>query len=335
MKAKHAIKVKGVFLNRNRYILMTLLAGLMLCLCPSLLNTYQVKFLSFLLINIIMACSWNLIGGFCNYFSFGHGVFFGIGAYAFAIAWGRFGIHFYLSLILGGMMSAGVALLISPILRLKGLNFALATLALLEAVRVIFQKWVFTRGLKSYDAGWKFNTTLSDQEFYYLIVLVFILMQISLVGFMASRYGFASAAFKEDELMAKGIGINTTVCKILAFILSAFWVGVIGAIYAPMITYISTQSIFGINWSVKPIVVSIFGGIGSFLGPIFGGIILNVIDHFLWERFLEYHTMIYGILLIAIVLFLPKGLMEYKDRLIRLFQKKKNSYQPTVDLDKI
>jgi len=332
MKANRAIKAKGVFINRNRYMLLILLAGFMLCLCPPFLNTYQVKFLSFLLINILIACSWNLIGGFCNYFSFGHGVFFGIGAYAFAIAWVRFGIYFYLSLILGGIMSAGVALLMSPILRLKGLNFALATLALLEAVRIIFQKWGFTRGLKGFDAGWKFPMTLSDQHFFYLIVLVFILMQISLVGFMASRYGFASAAFKEDELMARGIGINTTVCKILAFILSAFWAGVTGAIYAPMITYISTQSIFGINWSIKPIVVSIFGGIGSLLGPIIGGIILNAIDHFLWERFLEYHTLIYGILLIAIVLFLPKGFMDYKDRLTRLFQKKK-PYRPIVDLD--
>lgn len=322
MKTNHAIKAKGVFLNRNRYMLMILLAGFMLCLCSSLLNTYQLKFFSFLLVNIIIACSWNLIGGFCNYFSFGHGVFFGIGTYAFAIAWVRFGIHFYLSIILGGIISAGVALLISPILRLKGLNFALATLALLEAVRIIFLKWSFTRGLKGYDVGWKFPTTLSDQQFFYLIVLVFILMQISLVGFIASRYGFASAAFKENDLMARGIGINTTVCKILAFILSAFWMGVIGAVYAPMISYVSTQSIFSINWSIKPIIMSIFGGIGSLLGPIIGGIILNAIDHFLWESFLEYHTMIYGILLIAIILFLPKGLMNYKYLLTRLFQKK-------------
>jgi len=310
---------RGIFLNRNRYLLLVIGVGLLLALIPFFTGSYWLKFFSFLIVNIIIGCSWNLIGGFCNYFSFGHGVFFGIGAYAMAIGWIRYQVNFYLAIVIGGICGALIALFISPILRLKGLNFALGTLALLEAVHVIFHKWSFTRGLKIYDDGWKFQPSLGDTAFYYLILLTFVLMLISFILFLSSRFGFATAAFKEDELMAKGIGIHTTVSKVMAFVLSAFWVGIIGAVYAPMISYISTTSIFGLTWSVKPIIVSIFGGLGTLLGPILGGVILNFIDHLLWERFLEFHTLIYGVLLIAIVVFLPNGLMHYKPQVFSFF----------------
>jgi branched-chain amino acid transport system permease protein len=311
-----AESAKGIFLNRNRYLLFTLAAGILLGCGPLLLNPYWLKFCSFLLISLILACSWNLLGGYCRYFSFGHGVFFGLGAYVIAIAWVRFAINFYLAILLGGVSCVLLALIMAPLLRLRGFNFALATLALLEAMRVVFKKWSFTRGLKSWDVGWSFPPFVSDNQFYGLIVLVFVAMLLSFILFLSSSYGMASAAFREDDLMAKGIGINTTLCKVMAFALSSFWVGIIGAIYAPMISYISTQSIFGLAWSVKPIIVSIFGGLATLMGPIVGGVILIFVDQLLWERFLEFHTLIYGVILVAIVLFLPNGLMSYRDHLL-------------------
>lgn len=310
---------KGIFIERNRYLLRLAAGAILLSLAPFVLNPYWLKFLSFMLVSLILACSWNLIGGYCNYFSFGHGVFFGVGAYVIAIAFLRFQINIFLSMLLAGFVSAALALIISPLLRLRGLNFALATLALLEAARVVFQKWTFTRGLKSWDAGWSFPPTLSDNLFFFLILLVFVLMLGSYIVFLSSRFGFATGAFKEDELMARGIGINTTLCRVLAFVLSSFWVGIVGAVYALIISYISTQSIFGISWSIKPIIISIFGGLGTLMGPITGGIILIFIDQILWEQFLELHTLIYGVLLVVIVLFLPKGLMAYVNRWKELF----------------
>jgi branched-chain amino acid transport system permease protein len=311
---------KGIFLNRNRYVIWVLVTAVLLCIGPFLLNTYWLKFFSFMIVSLIIACSWNLIGGYCNYFSFGHGVFFGIGAYAVAIFWVRLQWNFYLCLFLAGLISSVVALVISPLLRLRGLNFALATLAMLEATRVIFQKWSFTRGMKTNDAAWNFPSWLSDTGFYYLVVFSFVFMMISFILFLSSRYGFATMAIRANEFMAKGIGINTTLCRILAFTLSAFWVGIAGGIYGPMISYISTQSIFGVGWSIKPIIISILGGIGTLFGPIIGGVILIFIDQILWERFLELHTLIYGLMLVAIVLFLPNGLIKYRHKVVELFK---------------
>ena len=316
-----SMREKGIFINRNKYLMGVVLAGLMLCAFPIVVNPYWLKFISFMLVSLTIACSWNLIGGFCNYFSFGHSVFFGIGAYVIAILYVRYQLNFFFCLFLAGIVSSIIALIISPLLRLKGLNFALATLALLEASRVIFQKWSFTRGVQTNDSGWRFQTELSDGAFFYLILSVFILMHFSFILFLSSRYGFSIAGIKTNEFMAKGLGINTTLCKILAFILSSFWVGVIGAIYAPMISYISTQSIFSITWSIKPIIISILGGIGTLVGPILGGIILIFIDQMLWERFLELHTLIYGAMLILIVIFLPNGIINYRHKVYSLFEK--------------
>ncbi|MBI5905591.1 MAG: branched-chain amino acid ABC transporter permease [Deltaproteobacteria bacterium] len=311
---------KGIFLNRDRYLLLALAGATLLCLGPALLDAYWLKFVSFLIISLIIACSWNLIGGYCGYFSFGHGLFFGVGSYTIAIAVLRFGVHPYLGMFLGGVVSAAVALAIAPMLRLKGFNFALTTLALLEAAQVIFRKWEFTRGLKGWDLGWSFPPLMSDARYYYLLVLVFFLTMASHIVFLSSRIGFGTAALKEDDLMARGIGINSTLTRVCAFVLSAFWVGVTGAIYAPMITYISSQAIFALSWSVKPIIVSIFGGIGTLAGPIVGGAILIFVDQMLWERFLEYHTLIYGVLLVAIVTFLPGGLLSYTGRVTAWFR---------------
>lgn len=313
---------KGIFLRRNSYLALTAAAGILLSLGPFVLNPYWLKFASFLLLSLVIACSWNLIGGYCGYFSFGHGVFFGIGAYAVAVAFLRYNVDFYLSILIGGCTCALLALVMAPMLRLKGFNFALTTLALLEAVQVIFRKWSFTRGLKGWDLGWSFPRIVSDSGFYLLCVAALVLTVASQVLFLASRYGFATAALKEDELMARGIGINTTLSKVAAFVVSAFWTGVAGAIYGPMITYISTQSIFGLSWSVKPIIVSIFGGMGTLLGPIVGGVVLIGVDQLLWERFLEFHTLIYGVLLVAIVMFMPDGLMSYGRKLRHLLRSK-------------
>ncbi len=317
---------KGIFLKRNEYLAVIAAAGALLCLGPVVLDAYWLKFLSFLFLSLVIACSWNLIGGYCGYFSFGHGVFFGIGAYAIAVAVLKYNVNFYLSLVIGGLSCAVLAFVMSPMLRLKGFNFALTTLALLEAAQVVFRKWSFTRGLKSWDLGWSFPRQVSDSGFYLLCVACLVLALVSHVLFLASRYGFATVAVKEDELMAKGIGINATLCKVAAFVVSAFWTGVAGAIYGPMITYISTQSIFGLSWSVKPIIVSIFGGMGTLLGPILGGIVLIGVDQMLWERFLEYHTLIYGVLLVVIVMFMPDGLVSYGRKALALLRGKEAAH---------
>jgi branched-chain amino acid transport system permease protein len=133
--------------------------------------------------------------------------------------------------------------------------------------------------------------------------------------------------------MARGVGVNVTITRVYTFILSAFWVGVAGAIYAPMITYISPQAIFDISWSIKPIIVSIFGGIGTIVGPILGGGILSLIDHLLWERFLEYHNLIYAVLLIGIVMFLPEGLLSYYGRARSLFRREEAGQGAEGDYD--
>src|SRR3989304_1224200 len=101
---------KGIFFNRNRYILYAMAGCAVLFLGPTVLNTYWLKICSFLIVSLIIACSWNLIGGYCGYFSFGHGLFFGVGAYTIAVAVLRFNVNPYAGMLLGGFISAALAL---------------------------------------------------------------------------------------------------------------------------------------------------------------------------------------------------------------------------------
>ncbi len=281
---------------------------------PFLVDSYWQRVLVFTFVNIALASSWNIIGGVAGYPSFGHGVFFGVGAYTSAILIVRVDIPFSLAVIGGGIVAGVFALLFIPLFRQRGFYFALTTLAAQMAVETIVRTWKFTRGLEQWDMGWNFPDLGSLSFFYYLMLGLLGLCLLSVVLLMASRVGYALKTIHKDEIVAASVGIPATRYKSIAFVFSAVWPGVMGAAYGPFLVYISPDNVFNMSITLNMILISIFGGIGTVIGPIIGGVVLSIIDQVAWSNFLEYHHLIYGIMIVAIISFWPGGLVSLIQR---------------------
>lgn len=282
--------------------------ALVVAVCPLFLNDYWLRLLVFVFVNIALASSWNLIGGFGGYASFGHGVFFGIGAFAGAIGIVRYGLPLPVVMLLGAALAALLALMFVPVFKQKGLYFALSTLAVMLVFETVLQHWTFTRGLRPHDLGWTLAPSLSLVEFFYLFLGILVAVVGSIIVVIRSRIGYALRAIHKDEILAASIGVRTTKYKAIAFMISAAWPGLLGAAFAPFLAYVSVQSVFDVSITLNMILITIFGGAGTIIGPIVGGIALSVIDQIAWGNFLEYHRLIYGALIVAITTLHPGGL---------------------------
>jgi len=279
-------------------------------LLPFVVNDYWVRLGAFVLINIGLASSWNIIGGFAGYASFGHGVFFGLGAFVGAIGIVRFGLPLPVVMLLGGLVTGALALLFTPIFKQRGLYFALSTLAVLLVFDNVLQRWTFTRGLREYDVGWSVQLPYGLHTFYYIFLATVALLIGSVLWLAKSRIGYALHALRKDEVLASSIGIGVLRYKVVAFVFSAAWPGVLGAAFAPFLAFVSVQSVLDMKFTLNMILATIFGGAGTVVGPIIGAVALSAIDQFTWGNFLEYHRLIYGALIVGIIAFAPGGLVS-------------------------
>lgn len=277
---------------------------------PFLVNDYWVRVGAFVLVNIGLASSWNVIGGFAGYASFGHGVFFGLGAFVGAIGIVRYGMPLWLVMPLGGAITAALSIVFAPILKQKGLYFALSTLALLLIFENILQWWPYTRGLRKFDVGWNVPSYYSLREFYFIFLILVILLLASIVWLAKSKIGYALHALRKDEILASAIGVRVTKYKIIAFAFSAGWPGVLGAAFAPFLSFVSVESVLDMNFTLNMILATIFGGAGTVAGPIVGAIAMSGIDQLTWGNFLVYHRLIYGILIVLVVTFASGGIVS-------------------------
>ena len=277
---------------------------------PFLVDTYWQRVLIFTFVNIALASSWNIIGGVAGYPSFGHAAGFGIGAYTAAILMVRAELPLAVGIAGGGVVAAAVSLLFIPLFRLRGFYFALSTLAALLAIDNIVRNWTLTRGLRPQDLGWSFPDVGGLTFFYYLILALLVLCLLSVVILLASRAGYALNAIHKDEIVATSVGVPAIRYKAYAFVFSAFWPGVMGAVYGPFLVFISPDNVFDLHITLNMILITIFGGIGTLIGPVLGGVVLSLIDQLAWGNFLEYHHLIYGILIVIIIRFMPGGLVS-------------------------
>jgi branched-chain amino acid transport system permease protein len=216
-----------------------------------------------------------------------------------------------LALIGGGAVAGAFALLFIPLFRQRGFYFALSTLAAQFAVETVVRTWSFTRGLQSWDQGWNLPDMGSLDFFYWLTLALLALCILSIVLLLRTRVGLALRAIHKDEVVAASVGVPCTRYKSIAFVFSAVWPGIMGAAYAPFLVYISTDNVFNISITLNMILIAIFGGIGTVAGPIIGGLLLSAIDRLAWANFLQYHALIYGLIIIAVISFRPAGIVTW------------------------
>jgi branched-chain amino acid transport system permease protein len=279
---------------------------------PFFLGNFTLRSATDILIFAILASSWNIIGGYTGYASFGNIVFFGLGAYATAICMSTLGLGFFPALLLAGLVGAVYGYLLGlPILRLRGHYFAIATLGLAEATKALVQNLGITEGNSgmylpipnlSIDASYRF--------FYYTSLGVLLVLLLVTWYMLRSKLGYGLIAIREDEDAANSIGINTTFFKSTAFSLSGLFSGFAGAIYAYQQGFIKPEPVFTVASTVKMIVMAVFGGIGSLWGPTIGAVIIEVLDNFLSAHFLIVHTIFFGAIVILVILFAPKGVSD-------------------------
>lgn len=301
-----------VMLDNDRIRLGLLaLALALVALGPFYLGSYWERVLIFVFFNIALASSWNVIGGIAGYPSFGHGVFFGMGAYTCAILIVRVGLPLPLALLGGGAVAGAFALLFIPLFRQRGFYFALSTLAAQFAVETVVRTWSFTRGLQSWDQGWNLPDLGSLDFFYWLTLGLLSACILSIVLLLRTKVGLALRAIHKDEVVAASVGIPCTRYKSIAFVFSAVWPGIMGAAYAPFLVYISSDNVFNISITLNMILITIFGGIGTLIGPIIGGLLLSAIDRLAWANFLQYHALIYGLIIVAVISFRPAGIVSW------------------------
>lgn len=240
----------------------------------------------------------------CGQLSLGNAAFMGIGAYTAALLTMKMNAPFGLAMIGGGMLPAGVALVIGiPTLRLSGVYLAMATLGFGEVVRVVFLNLTITGG----SLG--LNGVPPKTEFWHLLLAmaVFVYFFIKLKD---SRFGRALEAINEDEVAASVMGIRTTSFKVGAFTAGAFIAGVAGALSAHFTFFLSPRE-YGFDFAVDILTFAILGGTGIFWGPLIGSTILTILPELL--RFMgPYRLAINGLILLLVVLYLPNGIVSFR-----------------------
>ncbi len=268
-------------------------------------NAVLVQFGISVLLLATVAQGWNIIGGFTGYPSFGNSVFYGLGAYGVAIAMVQFQLPFWVGLLAG--MALGVvfaAVLGVAVLRLKGHYFAICTLGLAFVMTAI----ISNLEIAGSNIGLVLPLLKSEFLFYELALGLLVLATLTVYWLSRSRFGFGLIAIRENEEGAAVMGVNTTLYKTLAFMLSAAFTSLAGGIYAYYITFIDPVGVFDIVLNVKMIIMAVFGGAGSVLGPVVGAFVLSAISEVLATRVTSIASMFFGVVIVVAVIFMPRGL---------------------------
>lgn len=299
-----ALTKKNILILGSILLTFAVMQGLM---SLGILNSFYQITIATICINIILAVSLNLVTGFTGQFSLGHAGFMSIGAYVCAIIMMRMPttVGFLLGVIAGAFAAAFVGILIGiPTLRLKGDYLAIATLGMAEIVRVIFLNMEITNGAAGLNGIPRFAN--------WLWLCFFTVATIVIINnFIRSSHGRACISIREDEIAAESMGINTTKYKVMAFALGAFFAGVAGALYASYF-YFLKPDLFGFLKSIDILVIVVLGGMGSLTGSIIAAILLAVLTTFL-QSFTAVRMIVYAVILVAIMIFRPQGLMGSKE----------------------
>jgi len=295
--------------TKNQWILMGM-GAVALILLPSFSENDVIRKWMDILMIAILAMSWNFIGGLTGYPSFAPAAFFGLGAYVTAILM-KAGFNFFFTLLIGSAFGGMIALVLGiPILRLRGHYFAIATFGVAEFFREMADNLRITGGgdginLPQITGGPDYFT-----RFFYFSMLGVAVMTF-LVQYFVTRHrlGYGLVAIRENEAAAEMTGIDTTKYKVIAFVLSSVFPAMAGGVYAYRAAFLEPIDVFDILLSIKAIVMTMLGGVGTVMGPIVGAFIMEYLADYLWGAFTEFHSAFLGIIIVLIVLFIPRGLM--------------------------
>jgi branched-chain amino acid transport system permease protein len=253
---------------------------------------------------IVITVSWAMFSGPTGYISLAPAAFFGVGIYTSAILGNTLSLPVVISI--GGFASFCLALPIGALtLRLRGIYFVMFTFGLVELIKHLLL-WLeinitHTRG--------RLVIAVDNNTTYYFMLAIFLITLLTAYLIKRSKYGLALQSIGDDEEAAAHTGINITALKTIIFAISAIFIGTTGAIMATRWTYIDPYIAFNPLYSFMPVLMAIFGGMGQLYGPILGSAIFTYLEEVLITKFPYYYMVIFGIILVVVILYLPEGLV--------------------------
>lgn len=281
---------------------------------------YVMRIIIMIGIYSMLALGLNILVGYTGQVSLGHAGFYAIGAYTASLLCLKLGANFIVASLGGAALAALCGLLLGlPTLRLKGTYLSIVTLGFGEIVKMITTNWDpvtnGTLGLKNIPRPSIFGLqlTLANNGLYYLMLALVCLVTLICILLIKSKIGRAFMSIKEDELAATMMGIKTTRYKILAFVVSAFITGIVGAFYAGVIGFIEPNS-FTFDVSTLIISIVILGGMGTIRGMFLGAAILISFPE-IFRFFMDYRFVVYGLILIVMMRFRPQGVLGWKSQM--------------------
>jgi branched-chain amino acid transport system permease protein len=304
----------GPFQSRGELLaLLLVIAGvIIIALTPWLGGNYLVRVTTATCLYLTMALSWNFIGGYAGYPSFATAAFFGLGAYAGAILQTRGAAMLVAWAVAAACAAIFAALLGLVILRLRGHYFAVGSLAIVEILRLGASSW---RGLTGGGTGLNLpivqgGPDYASRFFLYAMLVLALMTMVTAVWVDRSWLGFGLRCIRQNESAANMLGIDVNRLKNIAFVLSATFVGAGGAVYASWTSYIDPSDSFPILMTIKVPVMVLLGGAGTLLGPIVGVVTFQFLEERIWSSFLEVHSGVLGLVIVALVFCLPEGLVR-------------------------
>ncbi|MEE4261128.1 MAG: branched-chain amino acid ABC transporter permease [Desulfobacteraceae bacterium] len=312
----------------KRLYLLLAAVFMVLMLLPLFLNNYALGILIMVFFWAYVGQSWNVLTGYTGHISLGHALYIGIGAYATTFLAQTFGLTPWIGMFLGGFIAVAIALFLGFLgfrFGLRGVYFVIMTIAFAELARLAVSH---IEALGSFTGIFlDFNPSFYNFQFrgnipYYYIALGFMVASLIAVRIIeVSKVGRFIVAIREDEEAAQALGVNTFKYNMIAIAISAFMTSLAGAFYANYIFYLHPNSLFGMSMSIELILRPIVGGLGTLFGPVIGSIILTPLSEISRAYFAKgglegLHLILYGILAILVVLFMPKGIIVYVKRLL-------------------
>jgi branched-chain amino acid transport system permease protein len=289
-------------------------------LLPIVTNSPSLREDLFLMLMLVtLASSVNIIMGYTGYVSFGHIVYFGLGGYAAFYLMQNFSVHVLTAALIGGVVASLIAFLIGiPVLRLRGAYFALATIGINEAFRVLVNNLPFLGGsvgmLFSFSAYEPYGGGKSAQQFAYFAMVITALLTIATSFIIKkSKFGLGLMAIREDQDAAMVLGINPARTKVITYAISAFFPALAGAFFFFKNGTILPETAFELHRSIESLVMVMLGGYGTVTGPIVGAVVYERLRGFLITNptLSQAHLVIAGALLLLIVLFVTAGVIGW------------------------
>lgn len=274
---------------------------------PWLGSRYHISFLFFLCLSIVLTATYDIGAGYMGYLNLGHGAFFGLGAYLYGLTvlhGGYTALGLLLAAVAAGVFAAAVAV---PLFRLRGAYFAISAFGILRIMEILAAN---LRDITGGTTGLSIEPTYSTLPTFYLMLG----LAVGAVGLNAwianSRLGLGLLGIREDEDVADAAGIDTRRLKRVALVVSAILPGLAGGVYMWQMTYVDPASAFGTGVGFAPIIMAALGGSGTVAGPVVGAVSLMLVEELLWSRLGYLQLAMYGVVLVAVGMFMPGGLMR-------------------------